>query len=95
MHACSNCGQSFDPALARPQELSWKTLFTRPNKAFPLGEDINTFDLVKCPRCGHTERAPELKVFGVIPGSNIKLVLGGLLLVILVFGYWLVQFASQ
>ncbi len=95
MHTCSNCGHSFDLALARPQDVSWKTLFTRPNKALPLGEDINTFDVVKCPKCGHEEKAPELKIFGVIPGNNIKLVLWGLLIIILVFGYWLVKNTSR
>jgi len=90
-HTCSNCGQVFDPTLARPKDISWNTLFTRPNIVLPLGEDINTYDVVKCPKCDHVEKAPELKVFGVIPGSNIKLVLAGLLIIILVFGYWLLN----
>lgn len=77
-------------ARNRATDLSWHSVFTRPVKALPLGEDIESFELVKCPKCGHMEGAPELRLFAVIPAKRIKLVLGALFVLILAFGYWLV-----
>jgi hypothetical protein len=61
----------------------------------PLGDDINTFDLVNCPKCGQIEIDPELRVFGRIPASKLKLVLGGLLVAIILFGYLLLSVFSS
>jgi hypothetical protein len=95
MHACSRCGTLFEPARNRTNDLSWKSIFTRPIKAFSLGEDIESFDLVKCPTCGHIEGSSQLKIFGAIPGSRVKLVLAALLICILAFGWWLVRMTSR
>jgi hypothetical protein len=73
--------------------MSWKSLITRPAELFPLGKDIGDFELVKCPKCGHVEKSEEFRIFGMIPGSsrNIKLVLFGFLIVLVLFGYWLLR----
>ena len=92
-HRCSKCGHEFDPTKGRINNLSWSSVFTRPVRALPLGEDIETFSLVKCPHCGQSEDATELRLFGVIPGKHVKLLLGLLLLVILAFGYWIIVIA--
>jgi hypothetical protein len=65
----------------------------RPTELFPIGKDIGSFNLVKCPKCGHVEKSGEFRIFGLIPGSsrNIKLVLFGLLIVLILFGYWLLE----
>lgn len=91
LHICSKCHGSFDPNKARIKDISWVSIFTRPVKPLPLGDDIETFDVVKCPHCGYSERASELKVFGIFPGGRIKLVLGALLVIVVVFGYWLIS----
>ena len=93
MHTCSNCRATFEGTTNRPRDISWKSIFTRPATLFPLGEDIESFELVKCQKCGHVEKSSEFRIFGFIPGSkrNIKLVLGGLLVAILLFGYWLLE----
>lgn len=92
---CSKCEVSFDPLSNRAGDLSWTSIFTRQNSAVPLGEDIESFDKVRCPGCGQVESAPELRIFGVIPGNRIKFVLGALLIVILAFGYWLTRTTAQ
>ena len=96
MHTCSSCYETFEAVSNRPRDTSWKSLFTRPAELLPLGEDISSFDLVKCPKCGHIETSGELRIFGVIPGStkNLQLVLVGLLAALIVFGYWLVHLQS-
>ena len=81
----------FDPARNRARDLSWHSIFTRPVKALPLGDDIEAFESVKCPKCGHMEDAPELRLFWVIRAKRIKLVLGALFVLILAFGYWLIR----
>ena len=91
MHECSNCKKSFEAAENRATDISWRSIFTRPVKILPLGDDIESFELVKCPNCGHIEKAPELRLFGVIPARRVKLVLGALLCVIVAFGYWLIR----
>lgn len=91
MHRCSKCGAIFDPAKSRIKDLSWTSIFSRPNKPLPLGEDIEVFNLVKCPQCGNLEQSTELKVFGVFPGNSIKLVLAVFLAIIIMFGFWLVN----
>jgi hypothetical protein len=93
MHTCSKCHAAFEGTANRPRDISWKSLFTRPPSLFPLGEDIESFALVTCPKCGHTEKSDAFRIFGFIPGSkrNIKLVLGVLLVVIFLFGYWLLE----
>ncbi len=90
-HKCSKCNESFDPKKARTKDMSWTSLFSRPAKPLPLGDDIEAFNVVKCPYCGYSERASELKVFGIFPGGRIKLVLGALLVIVLVFGYWIIK----
>jgi DNA-directed RNA polymerase subunit RPC12/RpoP len=95
LHKCSVCGKSFDPARNSLRDLSWKSVFTRAVKPLPLGEDIQSFDLVKCPDCGHVEKASELRIFGIVPGSQIKVVLGALLVVVIMFGYWLLKTTSS
>ncbi len=85
----------FDAAKSRANDISWHSIFTRPVKAFPLREDIKSFELVKCPKCGHTEGAPELRLFGVIPAKRVKLVLGALFVLILAFGYWLIHWTTS
>jgi DNA-directed RNA polymerase subunit RPC12/RpoP len=95
MHRCSSCKELFDAAKSRASDLSWHSIFTRPVKALPLGEDIESFELVKCPKCGHTEGAPELRLFGVIPAKRVKLVLGVLFVLILAFGYWLIRWNTS
>jgi hypothetical protein len=79
--------------MNRPRDISWRSIFTRPAKLFPLGEDIESFESVKCPKCGHVEKSDELRSFGIIPGSNtgIKVVLGILLFAIILFGAWLIN----
>jgi DNA-directed RNA polymerase subunit RPC12/RpoP len=91
MHTCSNCQATFQGTTNRSRDISWKSIFTRPSALFPLGEDIESFESVKCPKCGYVENSSEFRIFGFIPGSkrNIKLVLCGLLVAILLFGYWL------
>ena len=66
MHRCSACNESFDATKNRANNLSWDSFLTRPIKTFPLTDDIETFALVKCPKCGHIEDASELRIFGVI-----------------------------
>lgn len=90
-HKCVKCGCSFDPRTGNLNNLSWTTIFTRSNKALPLGNDIETFSLVKCPSCGAIQDAPELRLFGIIPRTQVKAVLGLLLAIILFFGYWLLR----
>ena len=77
MHTCSSCHEVFEATTNRPRDISWKSLFTRAAEVFPLRKDIGSFDLVKCPKCGHVEKSEEFRIFGFIPGSsrNIKLVL--------------------
>jgi DNA-directed RNA polymerase subunit RPC12/RpoP len=93
LHTCSKCRETFEATNNRPRDISWKSILTRPAKPLPLGEDIESFELVKCPKCGHVEKSDELRLFGLIPGSNrnVKLVLGVLFVVILLFGYWLLR----
>jgi hypothetical protein len=90
-HKCSNCNESYDAAKNRAGDLSWRSIFTRPAKMLPLGDDIESFGSVKCPKCGHIENGPQLHLFGIIPGKQVKWVLGALLVLILLFGYWLIQ----
>ena len=80
----------FDPGINRANDMSWKSLFTRPIKALPLGDDIESFCIVKCPKCGHLEEDFGLKVFGIIPGRQVKLVLFVLFVIVIVFGCWIV-----
>lgn len=91
LHSCSNCHARFGPAEARVHDMSWRSIFYRPVKPLPLGRDIEGFDLVRCPSCGHAERALEIKIFGFISGAHVKHVLWVLLLAILVFGYWIIK----
>ena len=91
LHKCTKCNESFEPTSNRGRDVSWKSILTRPAKLLPLGEDIESFDRVKCPNCGHVETATELRVFGVFPGRHVKLVLGALFILILAFGYWLIR----
>lgn len=55
MHNCSNCKESFDAAKNTAGGQSWLSIFTRPAKMLPLGDDIESFGAVKCPKCGHLE----------------------------------------
>lgn len=91
MHTCSRCDRSFDPMKARAKDISWRSIFYRPVKALPLSEDIEAYALVRCPFCGHSETAVELKVFGIFPGKSVKIFLWGLFLFVLLFGYWIVR----
>jgi hypothetical protein len=93
LHTCSSCQAVFETTTNRPQDISWRSLITGLAELFPLGKDIGSFELVKCPKCGHVEKSEELRIFGLIPGSNtnIKLVLFVFLLVLLLFGYWLLR----
>ena len=91
LHTCSRCQLAFSAQKHRKRDLSWLSIVTRPVKPFPLGDDIEAFDLVRCPDCGHVESASELRLFGVIPAKHVKVVLGVLLLLILVFGYWQIR----
>lgn len=93
MHTCSSCQEVFEAETNRPRDISWKSLITGPAELFPLGKDIGSFDLVKCPKCGHVEKSKEFRIFGLIPGSrrNIKLVLLGLVVALGLFGYWLLE----
>lgn len=92
-HNCSKCGFQFDAEKNRIRDLSWTSFLTRPAQLLPLGEDIETFLIVKCPDCGHIEEANELKIFFFIPGRYVKLVLVAFLIIILLFGYWLINFS--
>jgi hypothetical protein len=96
LHKCSNCQAAFEATTNRPRDISWKSLFTRPATLFPLGEDIESFEFVKCPKCGHMEKSEEFRIFGFIPCSkrNIQLVLGVVLVAVLSFGYWLLAVVS-
>jgi hypothetical protein len=70
MQTCSKCHAAFEGTANRPRDISWKSLFTRPPSPFPLGEDIELFALATCPKCGHTEKSHEFRIFGFIPGSK-------------------------
>lgn len=91
LHKCTRCNEWLEPTANRLRDVSWKSILTRPVKLLPLGDDIESFDLVKCPNCGHVETASELRVLGIFPARHVKLVLGALFLLILVFGYWLIR----
>jgi rubredoxin len=56
-HKCSQCQVVFQATMNRPREISWRSIFTRPAKLFPLGEDIESFESVKCPKCGQVEKS--------------------------------------
>jgi len=75
--------------MNRPRDISWQSIITRPGKFFPLGEDIESFASVKCPKSGHVEKSDQLRVFGFIPGAIriIRIVLGILLGTIILFGF--------
>jgi hypothetical protein len=93
LHTCSSCREVFEATTNRARDNSCKSMITRPAELFPLGEDIGSFDLVKCPKCGHVDKSEEFQIFGLIQGSsrNIKLVLFGFLIALVLFGYWLLK----
>lgn len=90
-HRCGKCGTSFDPYAHRAKDVSARSILYRKNEALPLGKDIRLVDSVRCPSCGNVERSQALKLFGFIPAANTTAVLVGLLILILVFGFWLFQ----
>jgi len=88
MHKCSKCGTEFDPANARVRPQEWWRIFTREPSWSPTGEDLKTFDLVRCPNCNQEDHASELKAFGLFGQKRLNLLLILFLCIILVFGYW-------
>ncbi len=90
-HRCGKCGTTFDPYAHRAKDVSAKSILYRKNEALPLGEDIRLIDSVRCPSCGHVEQSSTLKIFGFIPAAKTTSVLVGLLVLVLVFGVWLLR----
>ncbi len=91
MHKCSKCCHVFNAQKNRIKDIVWHSIFYRSTKAFPLGEDIKSFNLVICPACGNQECSDDIRIFWIVPGKYVNFVLFTVLAVIIIFGFWLVD----
>lgn len=72
-HTCSNCGNAFAVVRSTRSELAWG-LGLRGIYSTNYAKTIDEFPVVVCPKCGHREKDPNLRVFGLFTPSQFKVV---------------------